>query len=40
VFVLTDDPERAAGVTTRVARAGLTAIQTRVRAEPASIETW
>jgi 4-diphosphocytidyl-2-C-methyl-D-erythritol kinase len=39
-FVLTDDPERAAGVAVRVARAGLTAIETRVRAEPASIEAW
>ena len=39
-FVLTDDLERAAGVAARVARAGLTAIETRVRAEPASIEAW
>jgi 4-diphosphocytidyl-2-C-methyl-D-erythritol kinase len=40
VFILTDDPERAAGVAARVARSGLTAIETRVRAEPASIEAW
>ncbi|RPH34710.1 MAG: hypothetical protein EHM90_05635 [Chloroflexi bacterium] len=38
VFVLTDDPERADGVASRVERAGLVATRTRRRAEPASIE--
>jgi 4-diphosphocytidyl-2-C-methyl-D-erythritol kinase len=38
VFVLTDDPERADGVATRVERAGLAATRTRLRSEPASIE--
>lgn len=40
VFVLTDDPERADGVARRVERAGLAATRTRLRAEPASIESW
>lgn len=38
LFALTDDPERAAGVTARLARAGLTTTRTRLRPEPASIE--
>lgn len=38
VFSLTDDPERAAAVVTRLQRAGLRASQTRIRREPASIE--
>ena len=40
VFVLTDDPERAGGVARRIERAGLAATRTRLRAEPASIESW
>jgi 4-diphosphocytidyl-2-C-methyl-D-erythritol kinase len=38
VFSLTDDPERAAAVAARLERAGLRALQTRIRREPASIE--
>jgi 4-diphosphocytidyl-2-C-methyl-D-erythritol kinase len=38
VFSLTDDPDRAAAIVLRLARAGLRASQTRVRHEPASIE--
>lgn len=38
LFALTDDPERAAGVTARLERAGLTTTGTRLRPEPASIE--
>lgn len=38
VFALTDDPERAAGVASRLERAGLTTTHTRLRLEPASIE--
>lgn len=38
LFALTDDPERAAGVTARLERAGLTTTRTRLRPEPASIE--
>lgn len=40
VFALTDDPERADGVARRVERAGLAATRTRLRSEPASIESW
>jgi 4-diphosphocytidyl-2-C-methyl-D-erythritol kinase len=39
VYSLTDDPERAAAVAARLARAGVRASQTRIRSEPASIET-
>jgi 4-diphosphocytidyl-2-C-methyl-D-erythritol kinase len=39
VYSLTDDPERAAAVVGRLRRAGLRATQTRIRGEPASIET-
>jgi 4-diphosphocytidyl-2C-methyl-D-erythritol kinase len=38
LFALTDDPERAAGVTARLERAGLSTTRTRLRPEPASIE--
>jgi 4-diphosphocytidyl-2C-methyl-D-erythritol kinase len=38
VFALTDDPERAAGVASRLERAGLATTRTRLRSEPASIE--
>ncbi|MGH2488440.1 MAG: 4-(cytidine 5'-diphospho)-2-C-methyl-D-erythritol kinase [Candidatus Limnocylindria bacterium] len=38
VFALTDDPERADGITARLERAGVTATRTRLRPEPASIE--
>jgi len=38
VFALTDDPERAAGVSARLERAGLATTRTRLRLEPASIE--
>jgi 4-diphosphocytidyl-2C-methyl-D-erythritol kinase len=38
VFTLTDDPERAAAVAARLVRAGLRAMQTRIRTEPATIE--
>jgi 4-diphosphocytidyl-2-C-methyl-D-erythritol kinase len=38
VFVLTDDPERADGVATRLQEAGLATTRTRLRSEPASIE--
>jgi 4-diphosphocytidyl-2-C-methyl-D-erythritol kinase len=38
VFALTDDPERAAGVASRLERAGLATTHTRLRLEPASIE--
>jgi len=38
VFVLTDDPERAAAVAARLERGGLRATHTRTRSEPASIE--
>ena len=40
VFSLSDDAERARFVAERVARAGLAVTETRVRPEPASIETW
>jgi 4-diphosphocytidyl-2-C-methyl-D-erythritol kinase len=39
VYSLTDDPERAAAVTRRLGRAGLHATLTRIRSEPARIET-
>lgn len=39
VYSLTDDPERAAAVAARLARAGVRASQTRIRSEPASIES-
>jgi 4-diphosphocytidyl-2-C-methyl-D-erythritol kinase len=38
VFTLTDDLERAAAVAARLVRAGLRAMQTRIRTEPATIE--
>jgi 4-diphosphocytidyl-2-C-methyl-D-erythritol kinase len=38
VYSLTDDPERASGVVSRLQRAGLRATQTRLRGEAASIE--
>jgi 4-diphosphocytidyl-2-C-methyl-D-erythritol kinase len=38
VFSLTDDPERATAVVSRLQRGGLRATQTRIRSEPASIE--
>jgi 4-diphosphocytidyl-2-C-methyl-D-erythritol kinase len=38
VYTLTDDPDRASAVASRLARAGLRASQTRIRLEPASIE--
>ncbi|MGH2483021.1 MAG: hypothetical protein ACRDE9_01020, partial [Candidatus Limnocylindria bacterium] len=38
VFALTDDPERAAGVASRLERAGLATTRTRMRPEPTSIE--
>jgi 4-diphosphocytidyl-2-C-methyl-D-erythritol kinase len=38
VYTLTDDPERASGVVSRLQRAGLAATQTRLRSEAASIE--
>jgi 4-diphosphocytidyl-2-C-methyl-D-erythritol kinase len=38
VFALTDDPERAGGVASRLERAGLATTHTRLRLEPASIE--
>ena len=38
VYSLTDDPERAAAVAARLARAGLRASVTRIRDEPVSIE--
>ena len=38
VFALTDDPERAAGVASRLERAGLATTRTHLRPEPASIE--
>lgn len=38
LFALTDDPERAAGVTSRLERAGVPTTRTRLRPEPASIE--
>jgi homoserine kinase len=38
VFMVTDDPERAAAMRARLERGGLRATQTRVRSEPASIE--
>lgn len=40
VFMVTDDRERADGVASRVAEAGLAATRTRLRTEPASIEPW
>jgi 4-diphosphocytidyl-2-C-methyl-D-erythritol kinase len=40
VFTLTADAERSAFVAERVARSGLAVTETRVRAEPASIEPW
>jgi 4-diphosphocytidyl-2C-methyl-D-erythritol kinase len=40
VFMLTDDPERADAVASRVGEAGLAATRTRLRTEPASIEPW
>ena len=39
VFALTDYPERADAAVARLRRAGLRASRTRLRAEPASIET-
>lgn len=39
VYTLTDDPERAAAVAGRLRRAGLRVTETRLRREPASIET-
>ena len=39
IFSLTDDPERAAAVAARLERAGLRATVTRIRDEPARIET-
>jgi 4-diphosphocytidyl-2-C-methyl-D-erythritol kinase len=39
MFVLTDDPERADGVALSAERAGLAATRTRLRSEPASIES-
>ena len=38
VFILTDDPERADGVATRMVRAGLNATRTTIRRQAASIE--
>jgi 4-diphosphocytidyl-2-C-methyl-D-erythritol kinase len=38
LFALTDDPERADGITARLERAGVTTTRTRLRPEPASIE--
>ncbi len=38
VFAVTDDPERASAMNARLQRGGLRATQTRMRAEPASIE--
>lgn len=38
LFALTDDPERADGMTARLERAGVTTTRTRLRPEPASIE--
>jgi 4-diphosphocytidyl-2-C-methyl-D-erythritol kinase len=38
LFALTDDPERADGVTARLERAGVATTRTRLRPEPASIE--
>jgi 4-diphosphocytidyl-2-C-methyl-D-erythritol kinase len=39
LFALTDDPERADGVTVRLERAGVATTRTRLRPEPASIES-
>ena len=39
VYSITDDPERASGVVSRLRRAGLRATQTRLRSEAASIES-
>ncbi|HEX6656389.1 MAG TPA: hypothetical protein VF153_09280, partial [Candidatus Limnocylindria bacterium] len=39
IFALTDDPERAASIAARLERGGLRATQTRLRSEPARIET-
>lgn len=39
VFALTDDPERADGIAARLQRAGLRATRTRLRREPARIQT-
>jgi 4-diphosphocytidyl-2-C-methyl-D-erythritol kinase len=38
IFVLTDDPERADGVASRLDGSGLVTTRTRLRTEPASIE--
>jgi len=40
VFVRTDDPERASAIARRLDRAGLRALTTRLRREPARIETF
>ena len=39
VFAWTDDPERAAAIAARLQRAGVRITETRIRREPASIET-